>query len=137
MGRILGIDYGSKRVGLAISDANQTIASPYITISTSDLNELLRELAGIVEAEEVKQIVIGLPIGLKGGHTEQTNEIISFTDTIRKQFAVKVINFDERLTSIQAKRALMSVGKKPSLERDLVNKTAAAIMLQAFLDSRK
>lgn len=136
MARILGIDYGSKRVGLAITDAGQIIASPFKTVTSHNLELQISELSRIVEEEDVCQIVIGLPIGLKGNYTTQTKKTEQFADVIRKKIGLPVTFYDERLTSVQAKRILISEGKKPSREKDLVDKTAAAIMLQAFLDSR-
>ena len=136
MGRILGIDYGSKRIGLAITDASQIIASPFKTVTTHNLELQIAELSRIIEEEDVCQIVIGLPLGLKGNYTTQTKKTEQFADLIRKEIDLPVSFYDERLTSVQAKRILQSEGKQPSREKELVDETAAAIMLQAFLDSR-
>ncbi len=137
MGRILGIDYGSKRIGLAITDPNRSIASPFMTLAISNLDELIAELARIIDAESVTEIVVGLPIGLKGGYTKQTEKTEQFADIILDKIGLPVSYFDERLTSVQAERLLQTEGKKPSREKGLVDETAAAIMLQAFLDSRR
>lgn len=137
MGRILGIDYGSKRIGLAITDPNRSIASPFRTVEISNLDKLIAELTRIIEEESVKEIVIGLPIGLKGGYTTQKEKTEQFAEIIQDKIGLPVSYFDERLTSVQAKRLLQSEGKKPSREKGLVDETAAAIMLQAFLDSRR
>ncbi len=133
MHRILGIDYGEKRVGLALSDPMQMIASPYKTIPNKP--DLIVAIQSIMKAEIVEIVVVGLQKGMKGQETAQTKHVTSFVENLN-QNDIKVELVDERLTSISAKKALVEQGIKTGHNKGLIDQTAAAIILQQYLDSQ-
>ena len=133
MHRILGIDYGEKRVGLALSDPMHMIASPYKTIPNN--HDLIVAIQSIMKAEIVEIVVVGLPKGMKGQETAQTKHVNSFVENLN-QNDIKVELVDERLTSISAKKALVEQGIKTGHNKGLIDQTEAAIILQQYLDSQ-
>ncbi len=133
MGRILGIDYGSRRIGLALSDPLHVIASPYKTLIIRDEKQVLRELKIAVDDNDVEMLVVGLPLGMKGQETEQTRRVRRFASLL-KDTGYEVILEDERLTSVSAKRSLVVQEIRTGHNKGLVDQTAAAILLQQYLD---
>lgn len=134
MQRILGIDYGEKRVGLALSDPMQMIASPYKTIPNNP--GLITAIQTIMHENDVACVVVGLPKGMKGQETAQTQNVYRFVECLNDQ-DITVNLIDERLTSVSAKKALVVQGIKTGHNKGLIDQTAAAIILQQFLDSQK
>ncbi len=134
VGRLLGVDHGDRRIGLALSDPIPMIASPLKTVTVNNNQEAIDSILGIVKEYEVVLVVIGLPIGMKGQETAQTNHVRKFADSIIK-YGIKVALQDERLTSVSAKRSLLEQQKKASKNKGLVDQTAAAILLQQYIDS--
>ena len=132
--RILSIDYGNKRIGLALSDLMQIIAKPYKTIYNESHNQILNELNIIIEEKSVKKIIVGLPLNLKGEFSEQTNITIKFVDFLKENIKIDVLTYDERLSSIQAKNSLVKQGVKTGHNKGAVDQTAAALFLQGYLD---
>ncbi|MDP6500257.1 MAG: Holliday junction resolvase RuvX [Candidatus Marinimicrobia bacterium] len=133
MHRILGIDYGEKRVGLALSDPMQMIASPFDTIPNNP--ELVTNIQSIIKEKDVEIVVVGLPKGMKGQVTTQTENVNRFVELLIDK-KVKVELIDERLTSVSAEKALIEQGIKTGHHKGLIDQTAAAIILQQFLDSQ-
>lgn len=136
MGRILGIDFGSKRVGLALSDIGHIIASPYDTFKYKSSSDLMERLVSLIEHLEVKKVVVGFPLGMKGQRTAQTIEVEKFVSDLKKHISIPIDLIDERLSSVEATRSLHRQGFKPSLKKGLIDETAATIFLQTYLDSR-
>lgn len=135
MGRLLGIDYGSKRVGLALSDPTHLIASPFETVILKSLRHLFRELKRIIYENDVETVVVGIPYGMKGQETNQTEIVREFAEELR-QMGLQVEEEDERLSSTSAEKALVEQEIKPTLNKELVDQTAAAIILQQYLDRK-
>jgi len=135
--RALGIDLGSKRIGIAISDRSGTIASPLTMIQRSGSarrdHEAIRQLA--VE-EEVELLVVGLPLNMNGSSGPQAKAAIAEARALATVVGVPVITFDERRTTVTADRALIEAGISARARRKLVDKVAAAVILQTWLDSR-
>jgi|TARA_B100000959_G_scaffold150083_2_gene157459 putative Holliday junction resolvase len=134
MQRILGIDYGEKRVGLALSDPLQMFASPYKTIPNNP--GLITAIQTIMNENDVACVAVGLPKGMKGQETAQTQNVYRFVECLNDQ-DITVNLIDERLTSVSAKKALVEQGIKTGHNKGLIDQTAAAIILQQFLDSQK
>ncbi|MBC8322480.1 MAG: Holliday junction resolvase RuvX [Candidatus Marinimicrobia bacterium] len=134
MHRILGIDYGEKRVGLALSDPMKIIASPFNTIPNNP--ELITDIQSIIKEKEVEIVVVGLPKGMKGQVTAQTEKVNRFVEMLIDN-NIKVELIDERLTSVSAEKALIEQGIKTGHNKGLIDQTAAAIILQQYLDSQK
>ena len=136
MDRFIGIDYGRKRTGLAISDPLGIFASPLDTIHPAKLIEYLKKLA---EKETIKCFVVGMPYNLDGAESEAMKDIRSFLPLLKKSFpGVPVEMEDERFTSVLAHRAMIDGGMKYSDRRDKaqVDRISAAIILQSWMDRR-
>ena len=133
MGRLLAIDYGARRVGLALSDPLKMIASPYRTIINKGNSNLIVEIERIIAAEDVEQIIIGLPHGMAGQITEQTKKVEEFADKLTAR-GIAIEYEDERWSSVAAKRSMKEQNIKSGYNKELVDQTAAAIFLQQYLD---
>ena len=137
MGRFLGIDYGEKRVGLAISDPTRTIASALDTILFKSKKDLFQQLKERVVSEDIAGVVVGMSFGMKGQVTAQTETVQQFITELRGQLSIPVDSADERLSSVEAGRILQEQGHQPSRNKGMVDSTAAAIILQSYLDGKK
>ena len=133
MGRSLGIDFGEKRVGLAISDKSNLIASPFKTINYINKNDLVSQIEKIVIENNIKNFVLGLPINMKGEDTAQTKTVRKFKESL-SSLDLPIIYEDERLSSISAKNSLILQNIKTGHNKPEIDKTAAAIILQQYLD---
>jgi putative Holliday junction resolvase len=136
MGRILAIDYGRKRSGLAVTDTLQIIASPLATVATSDLELFLAEYTS---AEAVDEFVIGYPVQMNNKPSESVKYIEPFIKKLNKLYPGKPVNLsDERFTSKIAFRAMIDGGVKKKERRDkgMVDRISASVILQSFLENR-
>lgn len=134
MGRLLAIDYGTKRIGLAVSDPEQIFASPLITISPGEFDNFIREY---LKSEEVKAFVIGYPVQMNNRPSELVRYINPFIKKLKKQYPdIQIHLVDERFTSHMALQAMIDGGvkKKDRLNKAMVDKISASIILQSFLD---
>ena len=137
MGRLLGIDYGEKRIGISISDPNRNIATPLETIIFESESSLIIKIRSIVLSWSVDGIILGFPIGMNGQDTIQTKKARKFYKILCNEFNISVIKEDERLSSVVASNSLRYQGIKPSRNKSMVDSTAAAIILQSYLDRIK
>lgn len=136
MGRILAIDYGTKRVGLAVTDPLQIIASPLDTIHAKDVINFLKEYES---TEGIEAFVLGMPKNLNGKDTNATQHVRQFQNLLKKQFPEKPVYLqDERFTSKMAMDAMISGGmkKKDRRNKGNVDKVSASIILQSYLESK-
>jgi len=134
MGRILGIDYGTKRVGLAVTDPLGIFASP---VETVGVNELDAWIDKFMETGQVDEFVIGYPVQMNNKPSESVKVIDPFIRKLKKRFPDKPVHLaDERFTSIIASRAMIEGGLKKMKRRDksIVDKVSAAIILQSYID---
>ncbi len=137
MGRLLAIDYGTRRTGIAVSDPLQIIAGALATVPTAELAEFLRRY---VSENDVEKIVIGKPTQMNGAPSETFRHIKPLADRLRVEFpSIEVVLWDERFTSVLAHRAMLDGGLKKQDRRDkaLVDRISAAIILQSYMDSKK
>ena len=135
MSKVLALDIGGKRTGVAETDSLQMIASPRETIATPDLMSYLRKL---FEAEEYSCIVVGDPISLQGGDSDNSQRVRSITAELRRQFPDKeIVLQDERFSSKLAVQSMLASGMKKKKRRDKseIDKLSAAIILQDYLNS--
>ncbi|MBS1644515.1 MAG: Holliday junction resolvase RuvX [Bacteroidetes bacterium] len=133
--RILCLDYGKKRTGIAVSDPLQLIASGLKTVETKDLMNLLRDY---FKQEEVAQVLIGYPVNLDGSSTDATTLVDGFIRAFQNQFPEKaIIKIDERYSSKMAANAIAGMGlrKKEKEKKGLLDEVAAVIMLQQWMDA--
>ena len=136
MGRIIAIDYGNKRVGLAATDALQLIANPLETVHAQDVLSFLK---AYVQREPVDAFVVGMPRRLSGEATDATPHVIGFVRKLQKEFPeMPVHTVDERFTSKMAQQAMLAGGlkKKDRQDKGTVDRVSAAIILQSYLESR-
>ena len=135
--RILGLDVGEKRVGVALGDPTGLLATPLTTIerrgSPSDADEILR----IATEHNVGEIVVGMPLTLSGQVGTQAKKVAWFTRLLAERTALPVRTVDERFSSVQAEKLLRAAGIVPSRNKARVDSAAAAVILQSFLDSRR
>lgn len=138
-GRAVGIDLGTKRVGVAVSDAGQVLASPYEVVQRSgDLARDRARLKAIVEECEATVVVVGLPLSMDGSVGLAAAAALDEAAVLAEVLApVRVETFDERLTTVSADKSMMQRKMKADARRRVVDKVAAAVMLQAWLDSRE
>ncbi len=132
-GRILAVDVGQKRYGLAQSDPTQTIAS---AVGTFHLDDLLAKLREITARESIGTLVVGWPLNMDSAESEATDRVKAFITTVERRFpGLTVVKFDERFTSVMAQRSIREAGltKKKRQEKGLVDTVAAVILLQEFL----
>ena len=133
MARALGIDFGEKRVGLALSDRLNLIASPYKTLQYISENDLISEIKKIVIDKEIKVFVIGLPLNMKGEDSDQTKKVRRFKNLL-SILELPIVYEDERFSSIIAKNSLVLQNVKTGHNKSEIDRTAAAIILQQYLD---
>ena len=135
--RALGIDLGSKRIGVAVSDRSGTIATPLVVVLRSgDRARDHRRLAELVAEEEAERMVVGLPLSLDGSMGPAALAAVAEAEEIASVVGVPVETFDERLTTVSAQRSLIEARMSREARRRLVDKVAAAVMLQTWLDGR-
>ena len=135
MGRILGVDYGDSRIGLALSDPLKMIASPFQTIRNEGSEKRLQSIQTLTEEQEVESIVVGLPIGMKGQETAQTKKVREFTDSL-SVLNLPIYLEDERLSSVSAEKSMIIQKIKTGHNKGMIDQRAAAILLQQFLDKQ-
>lgn len=133
--RILGIDYGRRRLGLALSDEGGILASPLDVYSRRKLDQDLAFLTHLIEEREVKKIVLGLPLNMNGSLGEMAREVLSFVDTLKEKTDLPVDTFDERLTTAEAERVLIQADLSRKRRKTLHDSLAAVLILQGYLDS--
>ncbi len=135
--RVLGIDLGSRRIGVAVSDATGVLASPLTVLERSgDLAADHRALAKLVREEEAERVVVGLPLSLSGAVGPAARAALEEAAAMADVVGVPVETFDERLTTVSANRSMMEQQLKARARRRIIDKVAAAVMLQAWLESR-
>lgn len=134
--RILALDYGHKRIGVALSDPTGSLASPITTIrgDTGDLG--IENVLRLVAEHSANEIVVGLPLSLSGDVGSQAAKIIHFVQALSERCDIPIKTLDERLSTVQAERLLKDSGVKPSKDRPRVDSAAAAVILQAYLDTQ-
>ena len=134
MNRILGLDFGSARIGVAISDELQMLAHPLETIPANE--EPASRVAEIVREKQVDHVVAGIPRQMNGQIGTAATEVIEFVEKLRAILPCPVVTWDERLTTVAAHRALRDAGKKTRDTRGYVDQVAAQMILQTYLDRR-
>ncbi len=137
MGRIIGIDFGTKRIGLAVTDPLQLFASPLKTVKNHEFDDFIKEY---VQTESIEEFVIGYPVKLNNKVSESVKYINPFIRKIEKSFpGIPVRLVDERFTSGMALKTMIEGGvkKKDRQDKSMVDKISAAIILQSFLDTRQ
>ncbi len=136
MGRILGIDFGDKRLGLALSDESHTLASPLAVYERKDLQSDLKFLSDLISQYQITEIVLGLPVKMDGSLGPKAQQVLEFQKLLEEHVKIPVSTFDERLTTAEAERVLLQADlsrKKRKARRDAL---AAVLILQGYLQVR-
>ena len=135
MGRILGIDYGEKRIGIAMCDPLQRLSSALCTINNTALKKSLGEIVNICSNQQVVAVIVGMPVNMDGSRGEKAEWIDQFIVKIQNRLPkTPVLPWDERWSTKSAENILHESGKSPSKHRHLIDQIAAEIILQSFLD---
>lgn len=140
MGRVLAVDFGERRIGLAMSDPSATIAQPLPTmIRRAGKRPPVAKILDIITTNEIDAVVVGLPLALSGEDTDWTREVRAFAQTLQTRSGVTVAMLDERMTSVQAERSVRELGLKKSQreQKDRIDSAAAIILLQLYLNQRE
>jgi putative Holliday junction resolvase len=135
--RILGIDLGSKRIGLSLSDETETLASGFGTYQRKRLPQDLDYFRALVEDENISLIVLGLPFNMNGTLGPKADESLQFKAELEKTTKIPVELFDERLTSVEAERVLIEANLSRKRRKEILDQQAAILILQGFLDQRR
>jgi len=133
--RILALDHGTVRIGVAVSDELKIFASPLEYIPAQPSEGVLQRLQGLIEEKEVERIVIGMPRNMDGSYGPAAEAVREFVAQVRGIATVPVVTWDERLSSVQAQRLLRQAGHKARQQKGKVDSSAAAILLQSYLDA--
>jgi len=132
--RILALDHGTKRIGVAVSDETKTIAQPLEFIPAEPFADFLARLRQLIREKEVELILVGLPRNMDGSYGPAAEKVQTFVTALKDAVVVPVKTLDERLTSAQANRLLIQGGVRRDKRKVKVDKMAAAILLQGYLD---
>lgn len=134
--RVLGLDVGEKRIGLAISDSERRIATPFTTILRRDGDDVIAKILQVVHEEGVERILVGMPLSLDGSIGPQAKITMTFYNALITATSLKVETWDERFSSAEAERLLREAGFSHRRLRDRLDAMAATVILQEYLDSK-
>lgn len=132
--RYMGVDLGSKRIGIALSDPDGMFASPLTVVARKGGRQDLQEVADLAKDYQAELIVVGLPLNLKGESSVAAENMLREIEQLRQLAGVPVETYDERLTSAAASKVLIGGGMRREQRKDNIDKVAAALLLQSYLD---
>ncbi len=135
--KILGLDIGSKRIGVAVSDELGIISRSLLTIDRKSEEEVNRQLGDIISKDAIKEIVVGLPINMNGSHGPQARSAAAFADKLKSDFNIPVKLWDERMSTMQVERVLIDAGVRRAKRKKKIDALAAQVILQSYLNAQK
>jgi len=133
----MGLDVGDRRIGVALSDSEQILASPLTTIVRYDDNTAIQSILNLVAKYDVQKIIVGLPYSLRGTLSAQAEKVKIFVETLSPRTKIPIEFRDERLSTVAVNRMFIESGKKKSKQKEQRDSAAAAYILQGYLDSLK
>lgn len=136
-GRVMALDVGERRVGVAMSDLSQTLASPYTTLQAHPQAVLFQKIQQLIIKEEVVALVVGLPISLNGQEGPQAQRIRQFIEALLTCVSVPLQTCDERYTTAEAQRMMIEAGLRPEQRKAKIDEVAASIILQDYLNQQQ
>ena len=136
MGRVVGVDYGDKRCGVAISDPLQIIASAHCVIVNTSMDRLVKEIVELCRDREAERVVVGWPLNMDGTEGPATEKVRIFGSKLKAASDLPIAFWDERLSTRTAEAALIEAGTRRRKRKGIVDKVAAQIILQHYLDAR-
>jgi len=134
MKRVLGLDMGSKRIGVAVSDPLGITAQPLTVIKAENNQEILEELKPIINDQKADEIVLGLPLNMNGTEGPQAKRVIEFCDFLKGKINIPVKLWDERMTTAQVERIMIKADVTRKKRKEKIDKLAAQVILQSYLD---
>lgn len=134
--RVLGLDHGQRRIGIALSDELRVTAQPLLTLVHTNLRADLRSIGRLLRRYACTEIVVGWPIHLSGDRSPRALAAEKFAEDLRAEFALPVHLWDERMSTAEAHRHLDAVGRRASDRKDIIDQIAAVLILQSWLDAR-
>ncbi len=134
--RVLSIDYGKARAGIAISDELGLLAHPRPALDAHNRNALIGALVQIIQSEGIQKIIVGLPVEMDGGHGAAARRAVAFAQALADKTGMDIELFDERLSTTEAHKKLLSGGTDNRKQKSKIDGAAAAVLLQSFLDRR-
>lgn len=134
MYKIMALDIGSVRIGIAVSDIMQIIASPYENYTRKTINQDIAHINNIIAAENIKKVVAGLPVSMDGSENPQCRKIRNFCAKIEQAIGMQIEFIDERFSSLSAERVLLQANVSREGRKGVKDKLAASIFLQSYLD---
>jgi len=135
--RVMGIDYGDARIGLALSDLMQVIASPYEVLQNKDMDNSIEQICKIISEKEVETIVIGLPLNMDGTEGDRALITREFAEKLSNKSGKKIIFEDERLSSIEAEEMLTEARVNRMDRKKIIDKLSACIILEGYLNRKE
>lgn len=136
MSRVMGLDVGDRRIGVALSDETRVLATGHSTLERRSLEADLDALERLIRENEVSALVVGWPVRFDGRPGTQARKVAQFADALARRTALPVARWDERLTTAAAERVLLSANVRRERRRQVVDKMAATLILQGWLDRR-
>ena len=134
MSRFLGIDYGTVRIGLALSDPTGTLASPLPFLENQSLQQVTNALSELIQTHQIEGLIIGLPRNMDGTYGPSAQKVRDFIAQIQKSISLPITPIDERLTTAQASKQLSGIGLNHKQLRKKVDSSSACLILQQYLD---
>jgi len=132
--RLMGIDFGEVRIGIALSDPLQIISQPFLVLANNE--NTINEIQTIIKTEKVGKIILGLPQNLDGEDTKKTLEVREFAEKLKNNVDVPLFFWDERYSSVEANEQLKKMGYTVSESRKVVDKVAASIILKSYMENQ-
>ena len=133
--RLLGIDYGEKRIGLAITDPLKIFVKPFDTIDNDSIANVIEKLKLIIKTQQIEKIILGLPVSVSGEESTKTIEVKDFYNELLKNLDVPINFWDERYSTVEANEFLIKKGVNWKKSRKEIDKIAAAVILKSYLDT--
>ena len=134
MSRLLGIDYGTVRIGLALSDPTRTLASPLPFLENNSPQQVTQALSELIQTHQINALIIGLPRNMDGTYGPSAQKVRDFISQIQKDIPLPITPIDERLTTAQASKQLAGIGLNQKQLRKKVDSSSACLILQQYLD---
>ena len=131
--RILAVDYGERRIGVAVSDELEITAQGLKTIEVKNESEILSRIALIAKDKRAERVVVGLPLNMDGTESEKSKKVREFGEMLAEETSLQVVFWDERMTSMQAKRVMREMNKKTYKNKPVVDRISATLILQNYL----
>lgn len=131
--KVLAVDFGIKRLGLAVSDGSGTMALPHSTLKRTDNTTLFAEILKVLKEEKIEIVVVGIPYGLEGEHTLSTRQALNFVQRLQRRTDLPVVTVDESLSSAEAGERLSRAGLSKRQQQPVLDQVAAQIILETYL----